>query len=318
MPPTLAVIGSIVIDIMVQTPRLPASGDNIHVPRLLVTTGGKAGNAAVGFARLGGRPHLIGNTGDDLFGRFARQSLAAEGVDLAGVSVDARAETGAGVLLVGPSRDTAFLIAPGANQTLSPTQLETALRPLLPHLDALLINFEAPEDALLLAAAMARAQGIPLIVDAGPFRPYSPALWRHAAILTPNQREATELSGIAIADEAGAGAAAAALLAQGPAAVVLKLGERGALVATAEGSALVPAFPIQTVDTAGAGDAFAAGLAWGMCWGWPLVQAVRFANACGAVAAGCFGTMTSMPRLAEVEQLLGQGAAHHLPHETLS
>lgn len=305
MPPTLAVIGSIVIDIMVQTPRLPASGDNIHVPRLLVTTGGKAGNAAVAFARLGGRPHLIGNTGDDLFGHFARQALAHEGVALAGVSADPSADTGAGVLLVGPSRDTAFLIAPGANQTLTPAQLEAALRPLLPHLDALLINFEAPEEALLRAVAMARPFGFPLIVDAGPFRPYSPALWRHAAVLTPNQHEAAELSGITIDNDASARAAAAALLAQGPAAVVLKLGERGALVATVEGQALVPAFPIQAVDTAGAGDAFAAGLAWGMCQGWPLVQAVRFANACGAVAASRFGTMPSMPRMDEVERMMG-------------
>lgn len=303
MPPTIAVIGSIVIDIVVQTPRLPASGDNIHVPRILVTTGGKAGNAAVAFARLGGRAHLIGNTGDDLFGRFARQALTEEGVALTGVSTDPGAETGAGVLLVGPSRDTAFLIAPGANQTLTTAQLEAALRPLLPHLDALLFNFEAPEEASLLAVEMARPFGFPLIVDAGPYRPYSSALWRQAAVLTPNQHEAAELTGITITGDASAQAAAATLLAQGPAAVVLKLGERGALVATSEGTTLVPAFPVQAVDTAGAGDAFAAGLVWGICQGWPLLQGVRFANACGAVAASRFGTMPSMPRLAEVEQL---------------
>ncbi len=308
MLPTIAVIGSIVIDIMVQTPRLPASGDNIHVPRILVTTGGKAANAAVAFARLGGRAHLVGNTGDDLFGRFARESLAQEGVELAGVTTDAAAETGAGVLLVGPSRDTAFLITPGANQTLTTAQLEAALRPLLPHLDGLLFNFEAPEEALLLAADIARPFGFPVIVDAGPYRPYSAALWRQAAVLTPNQHEAAELTGIAITDDASAQAAAAALLAQGPAAVVLKLGGRGALAATVEGNTLVPAFPVEAVDTAGAGDAFAAGLVWGMCRGWPLLQAVRFANACGAVAASRFGTMPSMPRQHEVEAILEMGS----------
>lgn len=304
MAPALGIIGSIVIDILVQTPRLPTSGENIHVPSIQVTPGGKAANAAVAFARLGGCAHLVGNTGTDFFADYALSTLASEGVDAAGVSRDAEAETGAGVLLVGPTRDTAFLIAPGANQTLKPAQLEASLRPLLPRLDGLLFNFESPEDCLLLAVELARPFGIPIFVDAGPHRPYSPALWRHAAILTPNEHETAALVGHPIDDDASAVAAARALLAQGPQAVVLKLGGRGALLATAHDAEFVPAFPIEPVDTAGAGDAFSAGLAWAVLQGWALPQAVRFANACGAVAASRFGTLPTMPRRAEVETLM--------------
>lgn len=305
--PRIAVIGSIVIDILVATPRLPGSGENLHVSRIQVTPGGKAANAAVAFTRLGGCAHLLGNMGDDFFADYAAAALQREEVDIAGVGRDPAADTGAGVLLVEPDGRTAFLIAPGANQTLPAERLETALRPLLPRLDGLLFNFEAPEAALLRAVSLAEAHGLPIFVDAGPFRPYSPRLWRHAAVLTPNEVEAQALVGYPLSDDAAILAAGQALLAQGPQAVVLKLGRRGAFWATADANGWEPAFPVQVVDTAGAGDAFTAGLVLSLLQGQPLPQAVRFANACGALAASRFGTMPAMPRAEEVAALLETG-----------
>jgi len=304
MPPTIAIIGSIVTDIVVQTPHIPASGENMHAPRIQMMTGGKAANAAVAFRRLGGSAHLFGNTGADGFGRQARVDLEAEGVDISGVGVDSEQPTGSGILLVEPDGQTAFIIAPGANLTLKPQQLEANLRPLLPHLDGLLFNFESPEDCLLLAADLARSHGVPIIVDAGPDRPYSPELWRDAAILSPNQPETEAIVGYPIPDDESAVAAARDLLARGPQNVVLKLGARGALLATADTIHHIPAFPVTAVDSAGAGDAFTAGLALAVLRGQGLPRAVRFANACGAVAASRFGTMPAMPRLAEAEALL--------------
>ncbi len=304
MTSTLAIIGAVVMDILVETPRMPQGSDSIHVPRIQVMTGGKAANAAVAFVRLGERAHLIGNVGADAFGSQALAALRAEAVEVAGVHVDPAASTGAGVLLVEPDGQTAFLIAPGANQTLTTAQLEASLRPLLPHLDGLLFNFEAPESCLLLAAEMAHDHGIPVFVDAGPYRPYSPVLWRHALVLTPNESEATAIVGHPVDDDASALAAAHELLAQGPQAIVLKRGERGALVVTPNFHAFVPAFLVPVVDTSGAGDAFTAGLVAAMLQGQTLVEAVGYANACGAVAASRFGTMLSMPTAAEVQAFM--------------
>lgn len=308
--PTLAIIGSVVTDIIVDTPHIPASGENLHVPRIQIMTGGKAANAAVAFTRLGGRAHLLGNTGMDEFGRQARADLTAEGVDISGLCTDPDHPTGSGILLVEPDGSTAFMIAPGANQTLTPAQLEANLRPLLPHLDGLLFNFESPEACLLLAADLARAHDIPMFVDAGPDRPYSPDLWRDAAILSPNQPEAEAIVGYAISADAAAITAAHDLLAHGPDAVVLKLAERGALLATTASAEFIPAFRIQARDSAGAGDAFTAGLALAVLSGKPLNEAVRFANAGGAIAASRFGTMPAMPRLDEVQQLLKAKTGH--------
>lgn len=306
MPASIAVLGSIVADIVVQTSRIPRSGENMHVPRIQVMTGGKAANTAVAIARLGGKAHLLGNTGDDMFGEQARVVLQNEDVDISGVQRDPDHPTGSGILLNEPDGQTAFMIAPGANMTLTPAQLESGLRPLLPRLDGLLFNFESPEACLELAVALAQAHDIPYFVDAGPDRPYSPDLWRHAAILTPNQPETEAIVGFSIADDSSAVAAARHLLDLGPSAVVLKLGERGALLATKAGSEWVPAFPVQAVDSAGAGDAFTAGLVLAVLRGESLPRAVRFANACGAVAAAQFGTMPAMPYPQQIRALLGR------------
>ena len=303
--PTLAVIGSIVADIVVQTPRLPASGENMHVPRIEAFTGGKAANAAVAFTRLGGRAHLFGQVGEDAFGRMALETLQNEGVNAEGVAVDAQTPTGAGVLLVEANGQTAFIIAAGANLTLTVETFEPRFRALLPHLDGLLFNFEAPEAVLLTAKRLANERGVPVFVDAGPHRPYSADLWRGAAILTPNRSEAESMVGHAIRDDADALAAARALLAQGPRAVVLKLDARGALLVTPDMTEFVPAFPVRLVDSAGAGDAFGAGLALAALQGKSLIEAVRFANACGAIAASRFGPMPSMPTMADVMCVLG-------------
>ena len=296
MPPTIAIIGSIVTDILVETSRIPGSGENMHVPRIQMMTGGKAANAAVAFRRLGGQVHLFGNTGMDGFGEQSRADLEAEGVDISGVSVDPDQPTGSGILLVEPDGQTAFMIAPGANLTMKPDQLEANLRPLLPRLDGLLFNFESPEACLLLAADLARSHGIPIYVDAGPDRPYTSELWHDAAILSPNQPETEAIVGYPVTDRESAIAAARDLLARGPQSVVLKLGEQGAMLASADGIRCIPAHAITAVDSAGAGDAFTAGLVLAVLQGQGLAQAVRFANACGAVAASRFGTMQAMPR----------------------
>ena len=302
--PTIAVIGSIIMDIVVQTPHLPASGENLHARSLTPVTGGKGANAAVAFTRLGGRAHLISNIGWDAFGDDALTTFGDESLSIAGVGRVHDAPTGAGVLLVEPDGQTAFIIAPGANLTLTPEDVGERLKPILGKIDGLLFNFEVPENALLRAADLASAAGVPVFVDAGPARPYTSELWRHAAILSPNQPETEALVGFSIDSDEAARAAASALLAQGPRAVVLKLGARGALLATQDIMQHFPAFSIRPVDTAGAGDAFTAGLVWARLQGWAWEKSMRCANACGALAAARLGAMAALPSRDEVEMLL--------------
>ncbi len=298
------VIGSIIMDIVVQTPRIPRSGENLHARQLIPLTGGKGANAAVALTRLGARARLITNVGYDAFGQEALATLARERVDTSAVGQTHDAGTGAAVLLVEPDGETTFVVVPGANLSLTPEQVEARWAQEASRARALLFNFEVSEAALARAVELARAAAVPIFVDAGPARPYSAALWQHAAVLSPNQSETEALVGYSIASDEAAQQAASELLARGPQAVVLKLGARGALLATATQMQFFPAFDIQAADTAGAGDAFTAGLMWARTSGWAWNKALRWANACGALAASHLGAMPAMPTRAQVERFL--------------
>lgn len=301
---TIAVVGSAFADITIRTPRLPHSGENLYVDELISTAGGKGSNAAITLARHGARVHLITNVGADPAGEQVRAALAAEGIGLSGLGCDPEIATGTVVMLAEASGETCYLAYPGASRTLSAAAVEERLAPLWPGLDAVYLNLEAPEEALLAAARLSRQHGVPLYVDAGPERPMPPALWSHAALLSPNLSEAGVHAGMAIATLQDAERAARVLLAQGPALVVVKLGEQGALLASDRGSEQIPAFSVPVVDPAGAGDAFTAGLAWALLQGQPPPDAVRWANACGALVVSRLGTAPAMPSREEVSAFL--------------
>lgn len=301
---TIAVIGSTLADVTIHAPRLPHRGENLYVHDLHRSTGGKGSNAALTFVRHGARAHLITNVGDDAAGRQLRDDLAAQGVDVAGLGSDPHTATGTVVMIAEDSGDTCYLAFPGASRTLTAAAVEERLGSLLPQLDALYLNLEAPEEALLTAADLARRHNVPFYIDAGPERPMPPALWNGAALVSPNLPEATVHTGLPIAGLQDAEHAARALLTHGPALVVLKLGAQGALCVDAAGSAHVPAFPVAVVDPAGAGDAFTAGLSWALLQGYAPADAIRWGNACGALVTTRLGTAPAMPGRDDVSAFL--------------
>lgn len=304
--PVVAVVGSFNMDLAVRTPRVPVRGENLSAYSLRIGLGGKGANPAVGLARMGAQVYLVGCVGDDDFGHRALQALAQEGVHTETMAVLPDAETGVALIMVDDGGENTILVVNGANDRLTASQVRRALDPLWGKLDAVLVNFEVPEGAVAEAVKSSLAHSVPVIVDAGPPRRYSPETWRGATILTPNEIEAEALLGYPIVDGATARRAARDLLATGPEAVVLKLGARGALFCTAGECALIPPFRVNVVDTTGAGDAFAAGLVVALIEGKPLAEAVRFANAAGALAVTQMGTMNAMPTRAEVERLLAE------------
>jgi len=302
--PTIAVVGSIITDLAVLTPRLPARGENILAHRLHIGPGGKGANAAVAAARLGAHSVLVGRVGDDSFGREELAALRAEGVDTNAVGVDPETRTGAAIIMVDDEGENTILVIIGANDRLTPEHVEAGLAPHWGRLDALLVNFEVPPTAVAAAINAAHAHGVPAIVDAGPPRQFGPEVWGRATVISPNALEAATLVGHPVEDAAAAAAAARELLAGGPQAVVLKRGAAGALLVTREGTQHVSSFRVKVVDTTGAGDAFSAALVVALAEGKPLPEAVRFANAAGALAVTRVGTLPAMPTRAEVDAIL--------------
>lgn len=304
----VAAVGSIMTDLAVFTPRLPQRGENILAHRLQIGPGGKGANAAAAAVRLGARAVLVGAVGDDHFGREDLAALRREGVVADGVTIDRETSTGAAVILIDATGENTILVIIGANERLTPGMVESALAPHWATLDALLVNFEVPQEAVAAAVRGASGRGIPVLVDAGPPRTFPPEVWAAATVLSPNELEAATLTGRPMEDTAQAEAIARALLDAGPQAVVLKRGAAGALVATRDEVRHVPGFRVPVVDTTGAGDAFSAALLVAMAEGRDLMAAVRFASAAGALAVTRPGTLPAMPTRTEVEAFLAQRA----------
>ena len=147
--------------------------------------------------------------------------------------------------------------------------------------------------------------GVPVIVDAGPARPYKPETWRDCTILTPNEQETETLVGHPVSDDTTAERAARKLLEMGPSAVVLHRGAHGALLVTSDETIHIPSFSVDVVDTTGAGDAFSGTLCVAVAEGLPHADAIRRANAAGALAVTRLGTLPIMPTRQEVDALLG-------------
>ncbi len=304
--PKIAVIGSIITDLAIKTSRVPMVGENILAENLQIGPGGKGANAAVAVARARAEAMLIGCIGDDEFGRMEMAYLDNEGVDLSGVTIHPEAPTGAAIIMIDARGENTILVVKGANDHLNKDAVVNILKTHRDTLDGIVVNFEIPETTVAAAVRMGVDIGIPVLVDAGPPRAYAPETWSKCTILSPNALEAATLVGYAIEDEAGAKLAARELLAAGPQAVVLKLGSRGAMILSEEQEVIIPAFPVETVDTTGAGDAFTGTMSVAIIDGLPLEEAVRRANAAGALTVTRLGTMLAMPTRQEVDAFLAQ------------
>jgi ribokinase len=147
---------------------------------------------------------------------------------------------------------------------------------------------------------------VTVILDPAPALPLPDELYALADIITPNEHEATTLTGIAVHDDQGAIAAARALIARGARRVAIKLGARGALTADTEGEQFWSSFTVTPVDTVAAGDAFNGGLAVALSEGRSFDEAIRWGLAAGALSVTRHGAQPSMPERNEVLTLLAQ------------
>ncbi len=211
--------------------------------------------------------------------------------------------SGIAVIILNESGQNSIVVAPGANAHCRPNDLRPVAG-LFARADFLLLQLEIPLKTIRAALDMAHAAGLRSVLDAGPAQKVSMSLLRKADIVSPNETEALALTGIEVNDVTSARKAARKLLDGGVETVVMKLGEQGAFVLTHDLEEHVPAFPVEAVDTTAAGDAFTGALAVALAEGADMVDAVRFANAAGALAVTRLGAQPSMPTREAVEQFI--------------
>lgn len=289
------------MDLVVKVHRLPEVGETVTDGVFSTFPGGKGANQAVAAARLGARVAMIGRVGRDAFGAVLREALAANGVDVGGVSVDPEESTGVACIGVDRAGRNLILVAPGANRALRPEHLDVSR---IRTSQVVLLQLEVPVATVLEAARAGKVGGALVCLDPAPACPLPDELWELADVLTPNQVEARLLTGRVVDTVEDAYTAAQALRERGPRAVVVKLGERGALYASAQETGHLPALPVRAVDTTAAGDVFTAALAVRLAEGCGLEEAVRFANCAAGLKVTRMGAQ-SMPDREEVDRILG-------------
>ena len=293
--PRICVVGAANLDLISYVPRLPRMGETLHGTRFHMGYGGKGANQAVMAAKLGGQVTMVTKLGQDIFGENTLKNFQAWGVNTDYVYFTDQAFSGVAPIAVDPQGHNAIIIVTGANDLLTPEEIERA-RPAIARSQIVVCQLEIPLEITLAALRLARQEGVTTIFNPAPARPDLPEeLYRLSDIFCPNESETELLTGRPVTTLEEAERAARVLLERGPGAVILTLGERGSLLVNAAGSVHVPAMPVRALDTTGAGDAFVGSLAFFTAAGKPLTEAMRRANAIAAISVQASGTQTSFP-----------------------
>jgi ribokinase len=298
-PLRVAILGALNMDLIVRAPRLPRPGETVLGEDLLRAPGGKGGNQAVAAARLGASVSMIGRVGRDPFGRELSRSLRLHGVSTRWLLGSDR-PSGAALILVDERGENSIAVAPGAANDLVP---EDVPRRVIEAADAVVAALEVPLASTEEAFRLARMAGVRTVLNAAPAQRVPNALLSLSNVVICNEVELGTLLGCEVAPS-GEVDAARALRCSADQTVVVTLGERGALAVEGESVFEQSSFPVTTVDTVGAGDAFVAGFVVGRWWSAGVPAALRLGCATGALATTVHGAQPSMPTLSDVQALL--------------
>ena len=301
----VVVLGAINVDMVVSGATLPAPGETVVGGTFALHHGGKGGNQAVAAARaLRGGPRegsvaIVGAVGDDRFGQEALAKLREEGVDCGCALMRPAVSTGIALVAVDATGENQIVVAPGANETLTPTDVEQALARLLGEGSVLLASLEVPVDAVLAAAFVARQRRARFVLNPAPARDVPSALLRLATHLTPNEIELDAL----VPDLAGDPEHAVRRLAESDRElrIAVTLGARGVLAFGPDVDRTFRALQVEPVDTVGAGDAFNGALAAALAEDRTFAEAVRRGRTAGGLATLRRGAREGMPLRAEID-----------------
>jgi ribokinase len=302
--PRITVLGSYNTDLTTFTSRMPQPGETILGSGFKTGPGGKGSNQAVAAARAGADVTFIGRIGQDMFGEMALKTWHADGIDTAHVQQSGSESTGVATILVDSHGENMIVVASGANFEVAANDVDRA-EGAIRNSKVVLTQLETPLVAVRRLLELGRQHGVLTILNPAPGQVLERDLLALVDIITPNQTEAELITGVSSAD---AESAATTLLTYGMRTVVMTLGGEGVLLVDEHGPQRFPALPVdKVVDTTGAGDAFNGALAVALAEDRPLPEAIRFANATGAISVTRPGATESMPTRAEIDALLAKG-----------
>lgn len=298
----ILVIGSSNTDLVVNVDSIPKPGQTVLGGSFFVNPGGKGANQAVGAARLGKDISFCCKTGEDDYGRAAKELFAKEGMDTTFVFSTPDHPSGVALIAVDRNGENSIVVASGANMDLLPEDIDKIGS--LSRFDIVLCQLEIPLQTVEYIAAKARKDGAKFVLNPAPACKLPASLLSCVDILTPNETEAEIISGIKVADTESAVAAVRKIMETGVGQVIVTLGAKGALYCSDKEQVLVPAFKVNAVDTTAAGDIFNGALCVALSEGKEMVDAIRFASAASSISVTRKGAQASAPYRDEVNRII--------------
>ncbi len=310
--PKILVVGSFMMDLIASTHRAPNSGETVIGLKFQTAPGGKGANQAVQCARLGAHVTMVGQVGNDAFGKIMTDTAAQAGVDVSHVSVDENESSGVGHILLEVTEHGAqnrITVCPGANFTLTVDDVAW-LKDEIANYDMVMMQFELPMEVIEAVAQWAHDAGVPVMINPAPAAPMSDKLLSCATYLSPNEHEAAILANHTIDVSNGINfddvdIVAKAFQARGVENLIITMGENGSVVAGKDGIHHTHCVKMEHVaDPTAAGDSFVAAFCTGLCAGLPQGEALAFASHTAAITVSRMGAMPSLPTVTEVQALL--------------
>lgn len=299
----ITVVGSFVMDMIGTVDEFPSEGQTVIGKTLNTYPGGKGANQAVAAARLGGKVKMIGMLGSDAFGETFKKLFNEENIDISNVLTSDEVSTAVGLIQINKAGENKIVVIPGANYKYSISDLEK-VKDQLRSSSLVIAQLELRHEVVFKLIDICHELGLPLILNPAPAVEIAKEYLEKVTYLTPNESELEILSGIKINDMDDVKEAINRLLDIGVKNVIATLGSKGAIIGNSQGFIHVEGYKVDVVDTVGAGDSFNGALAYCIVNGYSLEEAVKYANAVGALAVTKNGAIPSLPRKVEVDSFI--------------
>ncbi|MEM4536522.1 MAG: ribokinase, partial [Nitrososphaerota archaeon] len=303
----ITVIGSIHVDFYIKVDRFPVIGETLFGKGFQIFPGGKGANQAVGCSKLGEKTYIVGRIGKD-FSEYLLNNFRNSNVDTKYLKIDDEHNTGVAFIILNVNTgENMILIDPGADYWITENDVNDALNAIIDS-KIILLQLEIPIEINIYASMLAASKGKKVILNPAPVSTLPKEIFKYIEVITPNRVEASQLTGVDITDIPTAVKAGKKLVEEGVKYAIITLGSSGSLMVSLEKAIYYPPFKVNVADTTGAGDAFNAGLAVALSRGYPIEEAVIWANASAAVKITKIGAQTGLPSRYEVEGLIRRSA----------
>jgi ribokinase len=297
------IVGSMNIDLIFSTKRIPEAGETLHGDDFSMLAGGKGANQAVACALLGASSYMIGNVGDDLFGDMILENLKKHSVNTEYVSSIKNKTSGVACIILNDG-DNRIILDQGANENTLYSQVKKTLGKLGKENDVLLAQLEIPVETVLKTFELAKKMGMKTLLNPAPAQKLPDEIYKFVDVIVPNEIEAEMITGISSHSDNFSRYVVQYFINKGVKEVIITRGCKGSVYGDDNGLIEIRPFKVKVVDTTGAGDAFVGALAAQMSKGFNAKQSLDYATAGSALSVTKFGAQNSMPSLEAVEELL--------------